>query len=481
MTTALTSSADDKGCHGGIHGLHLLSTVVDTFIHQQVINRQSTFPNNVTKEKASNESPEALFSLAYSVPSDIPIENRHYGRRLADFSMFDGKLNQHDLLTKSARSFPAGICNSFQEKGRGAGKLNSHLPVRISHPAKGSGYRSTVFATRSKIGSHFVSPVTKAMKIARPDLVLPSLLNMATSSSPESSAMSQNLRDLVHDDKQIHHPHENLQMLPHFYQHQHRQLAPIAFPKAGAPPKQQRELVRERIDKEAVNASIKHQYNNINIRTHCNSILNGRDRKNDFRTGNGTVSTACASASINADKVPDTAFMANGERVMAKKCTAELNYIKHKAVPMREKWMARFLELAEFKKKYGHTKVPHNFPDSPKLAEWQKFQRQQRKLFVKGKHSQLTPERVIMLEKIGFVWEARIDAWESHHENLRRFKEANGHIYVPVANTVLSQWVKRQRKQYKKYEKGQDSSLTSDRVDRLNRLGFIWDGRHLTE
>ena len=86
-----------------------------------------------------------------------------------------------------------------------------------------------------------------------------------------------------------------------------------------------------------------------------------------------------------------------------------------------------------------------------------------------------------MLEKIGFVWEARIDAWESHYQNLKRFKEAHGHIYVPVANTVLSQWVKRQRKQYKKYEKGQESSLTKDRVDRLNKLGFIWDGRHLTE
>ena len=111
----------------------------------------------------------------------------------------------------------------------------------------------------------------------------------------------------------------------------------------------------------------------------------------------------------------------------------------------------------------------------------QKFQRQQRKLFVKGKHSQLTPERVAMLEKIGFVWEARIDAWESHYQNLKRFKESNGHLYVPVANTVLSQWVKRQRKQYKKYQKSQESSLTTDRVDRLNQLGFIWDGRNVTD
>jgi len=63
----------------------------------------------------------------------------------------------------------------------------------------------------------------------------------------------------------------------------------------------------------------------------------------------------------------------------------------------------------------------------------QKFQRQQRKLFVKGKHSQLTPERVVMLEKIGFVWEARIDAWESHYQNLKRFKETHGHIYVQIS------------------------------------------------
>lgn len=178
-----------------------------------------------------------------------------------------------------------------------------------------------------------------------------------------------------------------------------------------------------------------------------------------------------------SEQKPSTKSVANGTNTDSKKRMAELNYIKHRAVPMRQKWMARFLELAAFKKKYGHTKVPHNFPDSPKLAEWQKFQRQQRKLYIKGKHSQLTPERVVMLEKIGFVWEARIDAWESHYQNLKRFEETHGHVYVPVANTVLSQWVKRQRKQYKKYEKGQESSLTKDRVDRLNKLGFIWDGR----
>jgi len=466
MTTAITSSSTEyKGYHGsnsGVHGLHLLSAVVDTYtgMNQQVIGyRQSTFPEKTP--------------LAFSVPSDIPnIKNCHYGRLLADY----------DFLTKSARSFPTAAMRSpsLQEKGRSAGKLKSHIPVRISHPTKGSAYRSAVVATRSKIGPHFVQSVTKALNITRPELVQTSSSNnMATSSSsPESDAMVQILQKHSLDGRPSLHSQTKMQMLPQFYPH-HRRSLPMASTAVGViSPNQRRELAQGLTEKEAANVSIKHGYNNSIPR--CDYTLNGNDIKNNIKIDDDD-DAANLTASIMAENVPVTAFMANGERVMTKQCTVELNYIKHKAVPTREKWMGRFSEIVEFKKKYGHTKVPHNFSDSPKLAEWQKFQRQQRKLFVKGKHSQLTPERVIMLEKIGFVWEARIDAWESHYVNLGRFKESHGHIYVPVANTVLSQWVKRQRKQYKKYENGQDSSLTSDRVERLNRLGFIWDGRHLTE
>lgn len=108
-----------------------------------------------------------------------------------------------------------------------------------------------------------------------------------------------------------------------------------------------------------------------------------------------------------------------------------------------------------------------------------KFQRQQRKLYIQGKHSQLTSERVDLLERLGFVWEARLDAWETHYDGLASFKDRHGHVHVPVADVALSQWIKRQRKQFKRYENGQASSLTDDRVARLNRLGFVWDGRHL--
>jgi hypothetical protein len=339
MTTAITSSGTEhKGYHGGnsgVHGLHLLSAVVDTYtgMNQQVICRHSTFPEKTP--------------LAFSVPSDIPnIEDRHYGRLLADY----------DILTKSARSSPTAAMRSpsLQEKGRGAGKLKSHIPVRISHPTKGSAYRSAVVATRSKIGTHLVQSVTKPLNITRPELVLPSSSNnMATSSSShESDAMVQILQKHFLDGRPIPtlHSQTKIQMLPHFYQH-HRRSLPMASTTVGVlSPNQRRELAQGLTEKDAANVSINHGYNNSI--THCDYTLNGNDIKNNIKIDDA----ATATASIIAVKVPVTAFMANGERGMTKQSTVELNYIKHKAVPTREKWMGRFLELLEFKKKYGHSK-----------------------------------------------------------------------------------------------------------------------------
>ena len=98
--------------------------------------------------------------------------------------------------------------------------------------------------------------------------------------------------------------------------------------------------------------SIDRQCNKKRIRS--DSKVDRKKRKIDINIGTiATVDSTLGSAVV--DKVLATALMANGEHLMTKKCTAETNYIKHKAVPMREKWMARFLELVEFKKKYGHS------------------------------------------------------------------------------------------------------------------------------
>ena len=381
-TVTVTSVADGKQSHG-VHGLHLLSNVVDSFLHGNAQNPQSNIP--------------------------LSIDTRLYGLPHVNLPLVSACSSPTDNTFKSKTD----IYTSVREKSRRIGKSKGSIPVRASR-SKAPSNRNTILPSRSKLSPHITAAIATCED--KPNLVPP---------SPPSF-----LQDFT-----------NHQMIQELY--------------------------------------LKHAQGLLKKQTSTASLT--QERPNDLLYAPILKANDNKIVSKIPSKVSVTALLANGERVVSKKSMAELNYIKHKAVPMREKWMARFLELAEFKKKYGHTKVPHNFPDSPKLAEWQKFQRQQRKLFVKGKHSQLTPERVVMLEKIGFVWEARIDAWESHYQNLKRFKETHGHIYVPVANTVLSQWVKRQRKQYKKYEKGQESSLTQDRVDRLNKLGFIWDGRQLTD
>ena len=57
--------------------------------------------------------------------------------------------------------------------------------------------------------------------------------------------------------------------------------------------------------------------------------------------------------------------------------------------------------------RHTHSNVPSTFPENPQLATWVKCQRRQYKLLRDGKTSNMTMERIVQLEKIGFVWEVR--------------------------------------------------------------------------
>jgi len=48
-----------------------------------------------------------------------------------------------------------------------------------------------------------------------------------------------------------------------------------------------------------------------------------------------------------------------------------------------------------------------NFTTNPQLATWVKCQRRQYKLFCQGRASNMTQERIVMLEEIGFEWALR--------------------------------------------------------------------------
>lgn len=70
-------------------------------------------------------------------------------------------------------------------------------------------------------------------------------------------------------------------------------------------------------------------------------------------------------------------------------------------------WGDRLHELQLFKKEFQHCNVPSNYCENPRLATWIKCQRRQYKLYMENKPSNMTPQRIHELEKLGFEWELR--------------------------------------------------------------------------
>jgi len=147
-----------------------------------------------------------------------------------------------------------------------------------------------------------------------------------------------------------------------------------------------------------------------------------------------------------------------------------------------DRWNTHFNALLKFKEENGHCLVPHNYKDRAGLARWVKRQRYQYKLYQRGKPAFTNPERVCMLEDVGFVWDSHKVNWQKSFQDLIDFKREYGHVDVPTKfprNQSLATWVNRQRGQYKLYRDGKQSSIDMHRFESLESLGFRWEIRNL--
>ena len=160
-----------------------------------------------------------------------------------------------------------------------------------------------------------------------------------------------------------------------------------------------------------------------------------------------------------------------------------------------DQWALRFQDLNAFRQEFGHCHVPHVFPANPALAQWVKRQRYQYKLYQRGAHSTLTPERLQGLRQLGFVFDSHMAAWEERMEELRRYHAKFGTCrVVPNASRVvvgagtsgdssssskdwtqLAMWIKTQRRQYRLFQKGQPSTMTVERIAQFDKLGLVWN------
>ena len=121
-----------------------------------------------------------------------------------------------------------------------------------------------------------------------------------------------------------------------------------------------------------------------------------------------------------------------------------------------------FEELRNFKESEGHCNVPSSYSDNPELGRWVRFQR--------GQRLKMLQERASKFDSIGFTWEAEPNVrWEIMLEELRKFKDKEGHCNVPQSysdNPELGRWVSTQR--------GQRLKMSKDRASKLDSIGFTW-------
>ncbi|CAJ1936071.1 unnamed protein product [Cylindrotheca closterium] len=69
-------------------------------------------------------------------------------------------------------------------------------------------------------------------------------------------------------------------------------------------------------------------------------------------------------------------------------------------------WEEKLNELKAFKQQRGHCNVPAHHPDNTALSTWVKSQRRQFKLFMSGASTNMTKERLQVLQSMDFVFDA---------------------------------------------------------------------------
>ena len=132
--------------------------------------------------------------------------------------------------------------------------------------------------------------------------------------------------------------------------------------------------------------------------------------------------------------------------------------------PLSQIWEEAFTELAKFRKREGHCKVPARLVvNNIGLGMWVSRQRKKR--------DQLTKDQFKRLDSLGFSWDPLAEQWDEAFTELAKFRKREGHCKVAAKFSVgtlkLGVWVSMQRQNRKQ--------LAQERIVKLDSLGFCWD------
>jgi hypothetical protein len=127
-------------------------------------------------------------------------------------------------------------------------------------------------------------------------------------------------------------------------------------------------------------------------------------------------------------------------------------------------WMRMYDALLDFRKAFGHTRVPSQWEPNPRLAAWAYRTRRDKQ--------ELTKQKVELLDGIGFDWTHSPKAavpWREMHGRLVKYQQEHGHTRVPSKwqeDPKLGRWAARMR-----HERDR---LLPERVALLEAIGFHW-------
>lgn len=169
-------------------------------------------------------------------------------------------------------------------------------------------------------------------------------------------------------------------------------------------------------------------------------------------------------------------------------------------------WRRKYGQLKSYRERHGHVNVPLECKEFPGLGKWVKEQR--RDYALPATDSPMVPERIALLEDVGFVWDTADALWWESYQELKAYKKRHGHCEVPregggTQQFMLATWIDTQRRQFREMvlsggwkdkvveTKGEGETLgvdpargeglpaqdlTRERMEALDELDFNWNG-----
>lgn len=137
--------------------------------------------------------------------------------------------------------------------------------------------------------------------------------------------------------------------------------------------------------------------------------------------------------------------------------------------PYDVRWFEYYNLLVIYYNTYGDVLVPLRYKtvDDKKLGSWVSYQRRH------YKSGELSKEKIVLLEKLGMVWDGLIDNWNEMYKVAQQYYEENQNLSISSTtlkykNCSLGSWVVTQRKNYAQ------NRLTKKQILMLNEIGMEW-------